>query len=119
MLHQVRLFVHRFLYNQNYLCFWFTWVGSKTAQLIEFLHADKSNPTPEGFVIANDLDNKRCYMLMHQLKRLESPNFMIVNHDASCIPNMRGNDGKNIMYDRILADVPCSGDGTFRKNIGN
>lgn len=69
-------------------------------------------------MIANDLDNKRCYMLMHQLKRLESPNFMIVNHDASCIPNMRDNNGKNIAYDRILADVPCSGDGTFRKNIG-
>jgi tRNA (cytosine34-C5)-methyltransferase len=92
--------------------------GSKTAQLIEMLHADPSNPTPEGFVIANDLDNKRCYMLMHQLKRLESPNFMIVNHDASTMPNMRGEDGANIMYDRILADVPCSGDGTFRKNIG-
>ena len=91
--------------------------GSKTAQLIEFLHADKSNPTPEGFVIANDLDNKRCYMLMHQLKRLESPNFMIINHDASTLPNMRGTDNKNITYDRILADVPCSGDGTFRKNI--
>ena len=95
--------------------------GSKTAQLIEFLHHDKSNPTPEGFVIANDLDNKRCYMLMHQLKRLESPNFMIVNQDASAMPNFRADaaDGTNIMYDRILADVPCSGDGTFRKNIGN
>ena len=83
------------------------------------LHSDKSNPTPEGFVIANDLDNKRCYMLMHQLKRLESPNFMIINHDASTLPNMRGGEKNNvnIMYDRILADVPCSGDGTFRKNI--
>ena len=63
--------------------------GSKTAQLIEMLHQDKSNPTPSGFVIANELENKRCYLLMHQLKRLESPNFMIINHDASCIPNFR------------------------------
>ena len=63
--------------------------GSKTAQLIESLHKDESNPIPEGFVIANDLDNKRCYMLMHQLKRLESPNFMIINHDASSLPNLR------------------------------
>lgn len=95
--------------------------GSKTAQLIEFLHQDKTNPTPEGFVVANDLDNKRCYMLMHQLKRLESPNFMIINHDSSSLPNFRVDTGenasKNVMYDRILADVPCSGDGTFRKNI--
>jgi tRNA (cytosine34-C5)-methyltransferase len=63
--------------------------GSKTAQLIEMLHNDKSNPTPSGFVIANELENKRCYLLMHQLKRLESPNFMIINQDASCIPNFR------------------------------
>ncbi len=26
---------------------------------------------------------------MHQLKRLESPNFMIINHDASSLPNFR------------------------------
>ena len=96
--------------------------GSKTAQLIEFLHRDKTNPVPEGFVIANDLENKRCYMLMHQLKRLESPNFMIINHDASSLPNFRagrsGDDSfRNVLFDRILADVPCSGDGTFRKNI--
>jgi tRNA (cytosine34-C5)-methyltransferase len=95
--------------------------GSKTAQLIEFLHSDPSNPVPEGFVIANDLENKRCYMLMHQLKRLESPNFMIINHDASSLPNFRAGSGsesfRTVQFDRILADVPCSGDGTFRKNI--
>lgn len=89
--------------------------GSKTAQLIEFLHNDGS-ATPDGFVIANDLDNKRCYMLMHQLKRLESPNFMIVNQDASALPNFRFG-GQTLAYDRILADVPCSGDATMRKNI--
>lgn len=81
--------------------------GSKTAQLIEFLHRDKTNPVPEGFVIANDLENKRCYMLMHQLKRLESPNFMIINHDASALPNFRDSQDptKNVQFDRILADV--------------
>ncbi|CAF0718983.1 unnamed protein product [Brachionus calyciflorus] len=95
--------------------------GSKTAQLIEFLHQDRNNPIPQGLVVANDLENKRCYLLMHQLKRLESPNFMIINHDSSSLPNFRidlnENLNKNVMYDRILADVPCSGDGTFRKNV--
>lgn len=95
--------------------------GSKTAQLIEFLHSD-STVVPEGFVIANDLENKRCYMLMHQLKRLESANFMIINQDASSLPNFRVDLGESssfasVAFDRILADVPCSGDGTFRKNI--
>ncbi|XP_077166840.1 RNA cytosine C(5)-methyltransferase NSUN2 [Paroedura picta] len=94
--------------------------GSKTAQLIEMLHADMSTPFPEGFVIANDVDNKRCYLLVHQAKRLNSPCIMVVNHDASSIPNLQINvNGKKeiLFYDRILCDVPCSGDGTMRKNI--
>ncbi|KAM3858634.1 RNA cytosine C(5)-methyltransferase NSUN2 [Diretmus argenteus] len=94
--------------------------GSKTAQLIEMLHADMDVPFPEGFVIANDVDNKRCYLLVHQAKRLNSPCIMVVNHDASCIPTLHiDSDGKKdiLFYDRILCDVPCSGDGTMRKNI--
>uniref|UniRef100_UPI0037E788FB RNA cytosine C(5)-methyltransferase NSUN2 n=1 Tax=Semicossyphus pulcher TaxID=241346 RepID=UPI0037E788FB len=94
--------------------------GSKTAQLIEMLHADMDVPFPEGFVIANDVDNKRCYLLVHQAKRLNSPCIMVVNHDASCIPTLKiDSDGKKdiLFYDRILCDVPCSGDGTMRKNI--
>lgn len=43
----------------------------------------------EGVVVANDSDNKRCYLMVHQVKRLESPNFMIINHDASKMPNLR------------------------------
>uniref|UniRef100_A0A1A8PSU9 tRNA (cytosine(34)-C(5))-methyltransferase n=1 Tax=Nothobranchius pienaari TaxID=704102 RepID=A0A1A8PSU9_9TELE len=94
--------------------------GSKTAQLIEMLHSDMDVPFPEGFVIANDVDNKRCYLLVHQAKRLNSPCIMVVNHDASCIPTLQINsDGRKdiLFYDRILCDVPCSGDGTMRKNI--
>lgn len=94
--------------------------GSKTAQLIEMLHADMNVPFPEGFVIANDVDNKRCYLLVHQAKRLSSPCIMVVNHDASSIPRLTIDvDGRKevLFYDRILCDVPCSGDGTMRKNI--
>uniref|UniRef100_A0A8P4GGQ9 tRNA (cytosine(34)-C(5))-methyltransferase n=1 Tax=Dicentrarchus labrax TaxID=13489 RepID=A0A8P4GGQ9_DICLA len=94
--------------------------GSKTAQLIEMLHADMDVPFPEGFVIANDVDNKRCYLLVHQAKRLNSPCIMVVNHDASCIPTLKidcSGEKDILFYDRILCDVPCSGDGTMRKNI--
>ncbi|XP_039698741.1 RNA cytosine C(5)-methyltransferase NSUN2 isoform X1 [Pteropus medius] len=94
--------------------------GSKTTQLIEMLHADMSVPFPEGFVIANDVDNKRCYLLVHQAKRLSSPCIMVVNHDAASIPRLSvdvGGRKEILFYDRILCDVPCSGDGTMRKNI--
>lgn len=81
--------------------------GSKTAQLIEAIHAEegvvpkgKSAFAPtyfvialsldfvSGLVVANDADNARCYMLVHQAKRLQSPNCIITNHDASCMPNL-------------------------------
>ncbi|CAB3363625.1 Hypothetical predicted protein [Cloeon dipterum] len=92
--------------------------GSKTAQLIEALHRD-GDAIPSGMVVANDADNKRCYMLVHQAKRLNSPCLLVTNHDASAMPNFQlVKDGKErvLKFDRILCDVPCSGDGTLRKN---
>lgn len=92
--------------------------GSKTSQLIEALHADTDIPT--GFVVANDIDNNRCYMLVHQAKRLNSPCVLVTNHDSAVFPNMFITiaDGlrEELKFDRILCDVPCSGDGTMRKN---
>jgi len=96
--------------------------GSKTTQLIEAVHDLPNGEMPSGIVVANDSDNARCYMLTHQVKRLQSPCIMITNHDASCMPNMYVPDeekpGKNkaLKFDRILCDVPCTGDGTLRKN---
>nr|XP_053649241.1 LOW QUALITY PROTEIN: tRNA (cytosine(34)-C(5))-methyltransferase-like [Cherax quadricarinatus] len=98
--------------------------GSKTAQLIEFLHSSEdelSAAIPQGIVVANDADNRRCYMLTHQAKRLQSPAIIITNHDAAFMPNIHHTrkDGSvgPIKFDRILCDVPCSGDGTMRKNF--
>jgi len=93
--------------------------GSKTAQLIEQLHG-AGTAIPSGVVVANDADNKRCYLLTHQAKRLQSPAMMVTNHDAAFMPNFLytrpdGGTGK-LKFDRILCDVPCSGDGTLRKN---
>ena len=125
--------------------------GSKTAQLIEMLHMgeeaavseavknekqgegvgsesgapsyDRGRPT--GLVIANDADYKRAHMLVHQTKRLNSPNLLVTNNDATAFPSLinsseTGVNGKvrntYLKFDRVLADVPCSGDGTARKN---
>ncbi|KEF52333.1 uncharacterized protein A1O9_11573 [Exophiala aquamarina CBS 119918] len=125
--------------------------GSKSAQLIEMIHAgeeDRSRQVasntakgldlPEGeefvddgrstgLLIANDVDYKRAHMLVHQIKRLSSPNIIVTNHDATVFPSIKiapvpSTDGKPnqnryLKFDRILADVPCSGDGTVRKNM--
>lgn len=75
------------------------------------------NAFPTGMVIANDTDVKRAYLLTHQARRLNSPTLLITSNDARFLPNMRNPvDGTNLRFDRILCDVPCSGDGTLRKN---
>ncbi|WQF80313.1 Putative SAM-dependent methyltransferase RsmB/NOP2-type, RNA (C5-cytosine) methyltransferase [Colletotrichum destructivum] len=77
-----------------------------------------------GLLIANDADYKRGHMLVHQLKRLGSPNLLVTNHDATQYPSIKlpsdpatPNKPQYLKFDRILADVPCSGDGTLRKNM--
>lgn len=90
--------------------------GSKTSQMVEYLHADVEAPT--GLVVANDSDFKRAYMLTHQVKRLNSPNFVVTNHDATFLANFYNDENKTVQkFDCVLADVPCSGDGTLRKNV--
>ncbi|ORX42903.1 S-adenosyl-L-methionine-dependent methyltransferase [Hesseltinella vesiculosa] len=94
--------------------------GSKTAQIIEAVHGnDKYNELPAGLVVANDADYKRAQLLVHQLKRLQSPCFLATNHDASQFPNVSTKENgveTPWQFDRVLCDVPCSGDGTMRKN---
>ena len=76
-----------------------------------------------GLLIANDVDYKRAHMLIHQIKRLSSPNLIVTNHDATMFPSIKlppepsAPKGRYLKFDRILADVPCSGDGTSRKNV--
>jgi multisite-specific tRNA:(cytosine-C5)-methyltransferase len=80
-----------------------------------------------GLLVANDVDYKRAHMLIHQMKRLNSPNLIVTNHDATMFPSIKlpsepradggAARGKYLKFDRILADVPCSGDGTSRKNV--
>ena len=37
-------------------------------------------------MVANDSDNKRCYLMVHQVRRLASSNFLVMNMDASILP---------------------------------
>lgn len=86
-------------------------------------------------VIANDSDVQRCHLLIHQTKRMCSPNIVVTNHDAQLFPGLKDKSGRGeniptdntsldtelceerngLFFDRILCDVPCSGDGTLRK----
>jgi multisite-specific tRNA:(cytosine-C5)-methyltransferase len=116
--------------------------GSKSAQLAEMIHGDEEDRVKRaangesigsgeegdysddgrstGLLIANDTDYKRAGMLVHQVKRLNFPNLIVTQHDASIFPSIElpssSQKKEYLKYDRILADVPCAGDGTARKN---
>ncbi|GMF24597.1 unnamed protein product [Phytophthora fragariaefolia] len=94
--------------------------GSKTSQLLESLHSQEfeTGKTPTGVVVANDVDLKRAYMLVHQSKRISSPALLVTCHEAQNIPFLGkdGTESEGVFFDRILCDAPCSGDGTLRKN---
>ena len=96
--------------------------GSKTTQLLEAIHENGIVST--GCVVANELNENRARMLTHRLKAITSANLLITNHDARMFPRINtGIDtettqgGEILDFDRILCDVPCTGDGTLRKAV--
>uniref|UniRef100_A0A915PUY4 tRNA (cytosine(34)-C(5))-methyltransferase n=1 Tax=Setaria digitata TaxID=48799 RepID=A0A915PUY4_9BILA len=91
--------------------------GSKTMQIIEMMH--RNDKIPEGLILANDVDNSRCYLLVRQvLKRMPTSNCIVINEDAAFLPDLSVNKDswEPLLFDRVLCDVICSGDGTFRKS---
>lgn len=97
--------------------------GSKTSQMIEaqlVSNTDQPIVNIKGGVIANDADGKRAYMLTHQLQRIVATGMLVVNHDGQNLPTMKhesaqASGDRKFYFDKILADVPCSGDGAIRK----
>lgn len=75
--------------------------GSKTSEIMESLK--------NGLIVANDNDPKRLQTLIHQINRNVPFQAIVICEDARYIPDIT-------KFDKVLCDVPCSGDGTFRKN---
>ena len=99
--------------------------GSKTKQVVSLLHDPELNVDdqliPPGLIIANESNPARCDTLSCNLKKQSSPCLITVNQDAQIFPDIHitdsaTNEKKCLKYDRIVCDVPCSGDGTIRKN---
>lgn len=74
--------------------------GSKTLQLLERVHGH------DGIVIANDADSHRACMLVNQTGHIVSNNIIVTNHLGQLFPDLG-------LIDKIICDVPCSGDGTL------
>ncbi|EPR78770.1 methytransferase [Spraguea lophii 42_110] len=74
--------------------------GSKTMQILEKI--DK------GILISNDINFNRLQVLKSFTNNIYKPH-IITAHNAYQFPNTK-------LFDKILCDVPCTGDGTMRKN---
>lgn len=91
---------------------------------MEFLYRDESEGKglTKGGVIANDVDTSRANMLIHQVHRISTAGMMVVNHHAQYFPTLKTEqqpvnlgETNRFYFDKILADVPCTGDGAIRK----
>lgn len=79
--------------------------GGKTSHVAQLMENT-------GLVIANELYPSRHASLGHTLERLGVLNAVITSYQAQEVP-LRNH------YDYVLADVPCSGEGVFRKTNAN
>lgn len=63
-----------------------------------------------GSILANDINRHRLGMVVRNLERMGLTNVALVEWNGSNLPSEIGD------FDRVLADVPCTCEGTTRKN---
>lgn len=64
----------------------------------------------EGFLLCNEINPKRARILSRNIERMAVSNALVTNeHPANLARRFAG------MFDRVLIDAPCSGEGMFRK----
>ncbi|CAE8609007.1 unnamed protein product [Polarella glacialis] len=91
--------------------------GSKSQQLLQIMRAKAGKAEPEGLVVSADVSAQRaCLALYRVLSNAESPASCAALANAKDFPHMLDPTGARLEFGGILADVPCSGDGTARKN---
>lgn len=65
-----------------------------------------------SFLVANEVIRNRSQILAENLIKWGNPDVMITNNDPEDLSSL------NQLFDLILTDVPCSGEGMFRKDQG-
>jgi len=83
--------------------------GSKTTQMAAMMNN-------RGLIVANELNRKRLGILKFHLERLGVINTIVTDYQAQNFPE-KTPEGNRMSFDRILLDVPCSGEGRFRTQM--
>lgn len=81
--------------------------GGKTTDLAASLR----EAFGDSFIlVANEISSQRAAVLSYNLARWGEPNVVVTSVDPGAFASMEG------FFDIIIADVPCSGEGMFRKD---
>lgn len=78
--------------------------GSKTTQIAELMHG-------EGMLVANEIEPRRAEILVENIERHGIENCLVLNGDPKQLEKVFPS-----LFDAVLCDAPCSGEGMFRKN---
>ena len=74
--------------------------GGKTTQMAAMMNN-------EGYILANEIDKFRCEKLKYNAEKQGTSIVHIINNDGTQLFNSAKS------FDKILVDVPCSGEGRF------
>ena len=77
--------------------------GGKTTHLLSYL-----NNT--GILVSNEINPKRCKVLVENIERFGARNVVVTNESAGRLSQVFQG-----YFDLIVLDAPCSGEGMFRK----
>lgn len=77
--------------------------GSKSTQILAGLE--------DGFLVSNEIDAKRAKILLSNMERMGAENFMVTSMDSGLLCRQMPE-----MFDKILVDAPCSGEGMMKKH---
>lgn len=77
--------------------------GGKSTLLKQFL-------PNESLLISNEIVRSRALILAENLIKWGEPNIIVTNNDSKAFSDLHS------MFDFVVADVPCSGEGMFRKD---
>lgn len=78
--------------------------GGKTTHLAEMME-------DRGCLVACEIDERRIRGLLGNVYRLGHPNILVIAGDGRNFP-------EGVLFDRVLVDAPCSGEGTLRRRAG-
>jgi NOL1/NOP2/sun family putative RNA methylase len=80
--------------------------GGKTTHLAALMQG-------RGLLVANEIKDKRVGHLAQNVERWGAGNVVVTNETPERLSDQLGP-----IFDRVLVDAPCSGEGMFRKDMG-